>query len=270
PQDTLSSQLIAFFRYFSLPLEGEALSKLRRDILLFRAALPEAPPRDRGLHSPAAVLGAVAAADKGVSLSPEALMEYAAAIDPEKGQSGQGGTENSPDQGHPNSRERGEGDPADEDREDSGEEIRDPGKLREKFETLGVRRPLLDLLNRIPGKDGRRWILFPFTFESGGVAIRVSVRILLKDAGGGARLILDILGKKRRWLFCLSGYEIARSRAYVGISPPLSRQGLKLLKEGLGKALEGIAGEIHLENREERFPVEGEIQEGPLWINEKV
>ncbi|MDR3139844.1 MAG: hypothetical protein LBT95_09285, partial [Treponema sp.] len=40
PQDTLSSQLIAFFRYFSLPLEGEALSKLRRDILLFRAALP--------------------------------------------------------------------------------------------------------------------------------------------------------------------------------------------------------------------------------------
>ncbi|MDR2102584.1 MAG: hypothetical protein LBP42_00615, partial [Treponema sp.] len=30
PQDTLSSQLIAFFRYFSLPLEGEILSKLRR------------------------------------------------------------------------------------------------------------------------------------------------------------------------------------------------------------------------------------------------
>jgi hypothetical protein len=257
PQDTLSSRLLSFFRYFSLPLEGEPIAKLRREVLNSRlagASLMEGFPKggktaDRG----ALALAAAAAADKGVVLSPEALAEYAAAIDPEEGQAGDGGLSGDSGQEHPQDRKKKKEPPP------STDDDQELGALRKERAVFPARHPLLDLLNRLPGKNGLRWIVFPFTFSSGGVAFKVSLRILLNDTGssyGGTRLVLDILSKKRHWFFCLSGYGTSHSRADIGVFPPLPPGGLKKLERELREVLGDLAGEIYAENREKTFLAE--------------
>jgi hypothetical protein len=119
----------------------------------------------------------------------------------------------------------------------------------------------LDLLNRLPGKNGQRWIVFPFTFISGGVAFEVSLRILLnntKMGPGETRFVLDISGKKGRWVFCLSGYGTGHSRADIGVFPPLPRRALKKLEGELRELLGDFAEVIHTENREKSFLAEEE------------
>jgi hypothetical protein len=256
---------LSFLRYFSLPLEGEQITKLRREVLASRTAgIAAGEPKTRE----AAALGAAAAVDKGVLLSPEALAEYAAAIDPEEGFNGEQGHPS--EQEHPEDREKKR-----KDRPNSGEDREDPpetGALRKKIEALSEAYPLLDLLNRLPGKNGGRWMIFPFNFISGGVAYRVSLRILLKDTENdceGTRLTLDILSKKGRWVFRLSGYGTAHSRADIGISPPLPRRALKTLKGEIQGLLGDFVEKIDVENQETPFWAEGVNREFPYSVNEE-
>jgi hypothetical protein len=200
-------------------------------------------------------LAAAAAADKGILLSPEALAEYAVAIDPEEGQAGEkdfSGEPGNPGQEDPQDRKKKKEPPP-----ASGEDP-EAGALRKNLEALPARRPLLDLLNRLPGKNGQRWIVFPFSFSSGGVAFKVSLRILLNDTGTGSRLILDILSQKGRWFFCISGYGTGRSRADIGIFPPLPPENLKKLERELREVLGEFVEEIYTENREKSFLPEEE------------
>jgi hypothetical protein len=212
--------------------------------------------------------------DKGVLLSPEALVEYAAAIDPEEGQSGDGefnGKQgNSPEQQYPEREREKRRDPS-----SAGEEDDTPaaGDLRKKFESLPANQPLVDFLNRLPGKNGGRWMVFPFTFISGDVAFRVSLRILLSSGGSGhdeTRLILDILGKRDRWFFCLSGYGTAHSRADISLYPPLPRRKLKIAEGELREILGNFAERIHMKNRETPFLAEEENRPPLPFVNEKV
>jgi hypothetical protein len=270
PQDALSSRLLSFFRYFSLPLNGEQIAKLRREVL---ASLPagvsaaEGVPQNRGTAGRGALaLAAAAAADKGVVLSPEALAEYAAAINPEEGQTGDegfSGEPGNPEQDPPQERKKKKEPP-----HTSGE----TETLRKKIETLPAHQPLLDLLNRLPGKNAQHWMLFPFTFSSGGVAFKVSLRILLTEprAGyDGTRLILDILSKKQYWFFCFSGYGTSHSRADIGVFPPLPPEGLKNLERELRGVLGDFAEEIHTENREKNFLAEEENWDTWPFLNEE-
>jgi hypothetical protein len=271
PRDTLSSRFVSFLRYFSLPLDGEMIAGLRREVLVFRAAGGPAEAKGRE----AAALGAAAAADKGVVLSPEALAEYAAAIDPEGGQSGEGEFNgepgNSPGQDHPADREKRK-----KESPDSGECREDPpetGTLRKKIEAPSEHRPLLDLLNRLPGKEGRRWMVFPFTFTSGDVALRVSLRILLSNTEGGreeARLVLDIRSERGGWIFSFSGYGTPHSRADIGLYPSLPRRSLKNLEREFRKLLGNFAGTICVENREGPFLAEEENRTILSSVNEEI
>jgi hypothetical protein len=268
PQDALSSRLLSFLRYFSLPLEGEQIAQLRREVLASRMA---GAPKNRE----AAALGAAAAADKGIVLSPEALAEYAAAIDPEERPPGDRGFNG--EQGHPSGQEHPEGgEKKKRDRPGSGEDQEAPAEtrtLRKKIETLPQHHPLLSLLNRLPGKNGRHWMVFPFNFTSGGVAFEVSLRILLtntENAREKAHLTLDILGGKGRWVFCLSGYGTAHSRADIGVSPSLPRRVLKTLERELGELLGDFAERICVENQETPFWAEGANRGFPLPVNKKV
>jgi hypothetical protein len=216
PQDGLSRSIIAFARFFSLPLEPKILNVLRREAL-------SQPLRE------AAALGAAAAADKGLELPAGILKEYAAALEgdreafsrwqlpgEEDPENSNGGTADNPEpekrNSYPNhSRQERR------DSEDSGGDHTTGGQAGNKaqgspeevqFHVKEVlkSKPLLDFINRIPGKNFR-WVILPFSFNKEGVEFTVSLRLLLDPQSNG-RLCADIKvsrprEKQRRWLISL-------------------------------------------------------------------
>jgi hypothetical protein len=210
------------------------MTRLRREALSVPAGNRES-----------AALGAAAAAGKGVRLSAETLERYALAIE-----GGQGPEERidenaageSPERGGEQDTERsgtggGQGGQGGEEREpeEASGESGQGGKIRrgtfalrarrirKKIAAVEANRPFLSLLNMIPGKNGRRWAVFPFDWSSGGVEFKVSVRILLHDRINGAaaeRLAVDCTAETRRWLFVLDKPGEADSRADLYVRPP--------------------------------------------------
>jgi hypothetical protein len=69
--------------------------------------------------------------------------------------------------------------------------------------------PLLGLLNRLPGKDGKRWLVIPIPLEDGGTGFHITLRLLLSPCAGVPagtpgeveQMGLEINGDRRRWLF---------------------------------------------------------------------
>jgi hypothetical protein len=223
PGDNLSATILGFARYFSLPLEGGLLRKLRREALSSGAS---AAPQGRA----AAALAAVAAADKGLGLSAGALEVYAAALDPgfspkDPGEWGGEGRRRQGDRASPKS-----------------------GEIREKALQEDAASPLLGFLNRAPGKSGGRWVVLPFAFSASGVTLRVSLRIWLRDRGVSGfeaeRLALDILAENRRWLFVLDQSvkdKPGRTAVYVDPLPEGASPGALE-----GEIREALGGEITL------------------------
>jgi hypothetical protein len=238
PQDTLSSSLLSFIPFFSLPLDTKLIQRLRQEVLSLK--IPEKANPDR-IRSGA--LAAAAAAGKGLTLSTEALEKYSAAI---AGEEGDGGDWDGGEAGHDGGSAGGHSGTD----QDGSEE-----QLRDMVEKIEGRSPLLNILNKIPGKDGRRWINLPFSFSSGGVDYRVSLRILLSDANDipwkAECLALDIATESRRWSFTLENagkgggtpQEIpVFARAVVRVHPPPKQPAAleRSLRELLGTAAEEI------------------------------
>jgi hypothetical protein len=260
PRDALSASLISLAKFFSLPLDIKLLLQLRQQALSL-AKTPQGRGREGGPETPdqplagplrAAVFAAAAAAGKGVILSPEALGSYAAALaadgrdgeTPEdEAEGGRDGAETPEDGGAAFSAPRG-------------------GSAGRLFaEGIEGRFPLLGVLNRIPGRDGRRWISLPFSFESGGVDVKVSLRIVLADTNGipwnAERMALDIKTGQRRWSFLLEnapgGDGQLCARAVFGVQPPLKPKAERSLRELLGS----IAGRVVLRDASDgAFPEE--------------
>ena len=129
-------------------------------------------------------LAAAAAESKGVKLNVEGLAAYAAAIDPdsrERNSQGRGG------------RKRQDESPAESEKEKGsrtvsvGSETSAGGEaplscfdIKETILESAEKDPLLAVLNRLPGKDGRRWIVFPFTYTGCGREFSISMRVLLE------------------------------------------------------------------------------------------
>jgi hypothetical protein len=228
PRDSLSASLLSLAKFFSLPLDQKLILQLRQQALSQAPTNkpPEHSPEDPPLPEPLrfAALAAAAAAGKRVVLSPEALARYATAL-------------------------AVPGQDAPEDEEEAGTERKDtpgeaPGfsKPRERgdfAERIEGRLPLLGVLNRIPGRDGRRWISLPFSFEQDGVVCGVSLRILVADTNGipwkAERMALDIRTGQRRWSFMLENAgERGFARAVFGVLPPLGSHSERGLRELLG------------------------------------
>ena len=163
PQDKLSRSIVAFARFFSLPLEPKYLNSLRRAALGAGARRTEA-----------AVLGNAAAADKGLKLDKKALAEYAAAIEGSMrgftGKSGEGPDINRLPGHRENGGQQGGGGQQDGAGDDSRQEGGNLGgnagqerqsnerqeqlsedSIRQKLTETLNERPMLDLINRIPG-----------------------------------------------------------------------------------------------------------------------
>jgi hypothetical protein len=262
PADRLSATIVSFAKFFSLPLEPSLLAKIRRQVLT-----PEHMPEQAKTQAPAAEMGrtpymgtavsrealslaAASAAGKGVELTRQGLKRYAAAFEAEA-----------------------EGGPAPEagDSPDSeGQSLPEkwsivPGaEFKEKLLAAAERDPLLALLNRLPGKNGQRWIVLPLNFADKESEYRLSFRVLLDNpdllcksgtVSGGIRMALEIVklpgqgaGIQRRWLFMAdSGGESGGIRGLtMYVQPSIAEKHFRLMVRQLAQALEIAPEKIYV------------------------
>jgi hypothetical protein len=230
-------------------LDTKLIQRLRQEVLSLKL-----PQKDGGTKArfvdPMSVdrirpgaLAAVAAAGKGLTLSTEALEKYAAAIAGEEGSGddgNMGGSRHGSGAGHdgadqdgcPDSGQNGTG------RQNGGaqtphsEDGPSPEQIRDMAERIEGQSTLLNILNKIPGKEGRRWINLPLSCSSGDVDYRVSLRILLADTNTipwkAECLALDIAREtslqeatgSRRWSFTLENAGKGGGTLVVRIYPP--------------------------------------------------
>ena len=245
PTDALSSALVAFARYFSLSLDPVLLTKLRREALSLKT------PRE------SAALAAAAAAGKGAALSPEALEWYAAAIDPNARREPEGG------QGREGFDRRGRGSESSGEDEAGDEPV--PDSLSGKLDVEALRKiqykidrnePLLNILNSIPGKDGERWMVYPFQVSAGGKRFRVSVRVRVGIRREDTRLAVDVAGEDRRWLFVVNQPVCPQRDAgipaetQVSLWPPPEPREREVLEREIREVLGPLGGRVILRDGE--------------------
>ena len=177
PKDTLSVALMAFSRFFSIPPNNALIGALRREIL----SQPKNSQETGKNLTEAKAMALLSAADKGVTLQPEALEHYA-------------GFFVSPDGEKQHRQER----------KDAPEQE----ELKIIAESEAQEDPLLDVLNSLPGKNGQYWLVFPLNINVRGTELKIFLRILKREHGsvldrlsGGEddQLIADISAPKRQW-----------------------------------------------------------------------
>jgi hypothetical protein len=280
PQDALSRSLVTFARLFALPLETKLLSTLRREAL--NAAQKGASGGGLAAPTPsdAAALAAAASASKGIKMTESALAEYAAAIEGRhshtsqdeaenrgyardgggstgEGQGGNGGENGSFQDGSGQSGSQHSGF-KDTHSGKRGVQTRfSDVELQDRITTILQEKPLLDLINRIPCKNGR-WIVIPFSFHNNDFEIDVSLRIFLyegpvKTAGNliSERLDADIKvippkkcpgQEQKRWLISLKkgeGIFWAECSVFSGSEPwNFSTAEKKRVRQELAAALD--------------------------------
>jgi len=211
PPDKISASIVSFARFFSLPLKPQVLADIRRQaftpqlskqftsqqLTSQQFALQQLTSQSSNLSqlavlktaitsadtsalmteekSSAAVkirealsLAAAAAESKGVELQSKSLEFYAEVIDPEleKRQSEE-------DKQHRKDKKEQE------ENESNKTNPITAGSLKKTADEYTEKNPLLDLLNRLPGKNGQRWIVIPFDFQNENMQFKVSMRILL-------------------------------------------------------------------------------------------
>ncbi|MDR1836848.1 MAG: hypothetical protein LBQ89_04230 [Treponema sp.] len=292
PVDKLSTLIVSYARFFSLPLKPELLAAIRR-----QAFMPPPPAQTATTQNPAASvqselvkqtaetiatknrevlsLAAAAAESKGVELQPRGLRAFAEAIDPDW-------------------RKKQEGE--EHRRQYKEDSEREEEKSSEKTSTItvaGLRRraeatdknPLLAILNRMPGKNGR-WIVFPFDFRESGREFKVSMRILLETGQVSNRAVcmaLDIVesvktcnGKiehsetERHRLFVLEAAGGQADRLTVYLQPELPHRSHFSLISRLSRLLEIKPERISVKSWTEPFPCEASGGDQLCSIDEAV
>ena len=279
--DKLSASIISFARFFSLSLKPEVTAAIRRQAFAPAAAPPQ-PDQSAGTAPEAAAkrrealsLAAAASLGKGVELTPRALESYAAAIDPEwfavpEKRDGQGrrhkrhdgrGDARTPPAGTAGHKSAGDEPPA------------GPitaSQLKEMALEAEAGDPLLATLNRLPGKNGRRWIVLPFTCGRDG-EFRVSMRVLLEGEGRASRMVLDVCdNSSQRWVFAADWQGGALSGLSVFVQPEQSPQAHALLALDLSRHIEIPAGRISVGNYPGSFPGESPCVDDPLQSIDEV
>jgi len=276
PPGKLSSSIVSFARFFSLSLKPQMLADIRREALT-----PPAPSSVNGREMLS--LAAAAAKSKGVELQPKGLESYAKAADPEsrwqEPQPNQHG-ENSPVDGDRQRRRRG--------REQNEQAEKEPQKtgsitaslIKKMAFEYAEKDPVLNILNKLPGKNGQRWVVFPFDFFEDGREFKVSMRILLDDEKSSNRavcLALDISisgmdngEPQNRWLLVMEGANEKPARLIVYLQGELPQEVHSQFKLELSQVL-GISLErVSIKNSAESFPHESSCTEHFPSVDEEV
>jgi hypothetical protein len=256
PPDKLSAVIISFARFFSLPLKAENLAAIRRQ------AFTPAEPKQTTAKNPAVSLtleknrtalslSAAAAESKGVELQPKALVSFTEAVDPEwqRRQDGQKREQRNKNQ----------------EQKDESSLSKTGAVSSSNLEKLALesaeKNPLLYLLNRMPGKNGQRWIVLPFDFSQDGKDFRVSMRILLetKQTNRAVLMALDIAettDADNRWLFALESANNQPARLSVFTKPDLPSKVHSSIKNELSLLLGIPAQSVSVKERLDDFPCE--------------
>ena len=241
PNDRLSVSILAFARFFSLPLNQALLASLRREFLSSNTASQGTVSYsgDEKAALEAKVLALVSAMDKGVALGPEALLRYARFLAPgifkdkdalfPKGSAPP--KKNTVSGGNAAIQGGGKGKKA------ASGEIPKAEEIRAIADEQSGEGDLLDFLNRLPGKNGQYWMVFPFKIELKGVEFSVFLRILNRGQGAASGrfsrgenefLIADIVSPKKQWRFFLNK-AAGKLRADIRVYPEYSPGALKVL-----------------------------------------
>jgi len=292
PPDKLSAAIVSSARFFSLPLKPELMAAMRRQALA-PAAMPENALDLKAVaqNREALSLAAAAAESKGVELTAQGLEQFAEAIDPDW-QKRHNPDERNRRQRHKNPDERKKENVVSKIDHFSalGNTTGDAAGIKEIALESAEKNPLLAILNKLPGKNGQRWIVLPFDFSEGGREYKVSLRILLEAVdttlNHAGCMALDIAENEtgRRWLFVVNGPNrraaarrgvaagtTAASKLTVYLQPELSPKARTAFACILSNFMEIPPERISVENRTESFPCElGGTDDWPLAINEAV
>jgi len=283
PTDKLSASIVSFARFFSLPLKPELMAAMRRQVLApATVAPPVAPPTAENApdleiaakNRETLSLAAAAAESKGVELDPKGLEQFAETIDPDW-QKRQNPDERNRKRQHKNPDER--------------EKEIAPAKtglfsaagIKEMALHTAEKNPLLAILNRLPGKNAQRWMVFPFSFSEDGREFKVSLRILFETdsqiSNSAVGMTVDIAESEtgRRWLFVVKGPNHRGISAVSGLTvylqPELSPKARASLTHEFARLMEIPPECISVKNRVESFPCESGCTDDLLQsINEAV
>jgi hypothetical protein len=289
PMDKLSASIVSFARFFSLPLKPELMAAMRRQALTPSPTAPAAgtpsavsPTAENVLdleivakNREALSLAAAAAESKGVGLDPKGLEQFAEAIDPDWQK------RQNPDE---RNRKRQHKNPDEQEKENAVPKTGSlsAASIREMALHAAGKNPLLAILNKLPGKNAQRWMVFPFNFNEDGREYKVSLRILLEtdDSRLSQRAVgmaVDIAESEtgRSWLFVANGPNYrginAASGLTVYLQPELPPKAVASLTRELSNLMEIPPERISVKNRTESFPCEsGGTDDWPLAINEAV
>ena len=240
PADALSASIVSFARFFSLPIKPELMAEIRRQAFI---------PTDAGQSREAFALAAAAAEAKGVELSPKGLEWFAEAINPD-GQKRQNAEER-------NQREKNQYEQEPKTGPMSAEGLKKTALEAEE------QNPLLAILNQLPGKDNKRWIVFPFRVSDKGREFTVSLRVLIDMADHIMTVDITESGDNmRRWLFIM---HEARDSLIVYVQPE-TPEGMRTSFAGeLSRLLHIPLERILVKNRLELFPFEAMNEENMLY-----
>ena len=306
PSDKLSASIISFSRFFSLPLKPELLASIRQQAFTqlhlqrsfqqqtsaFCNEVPRAEvqpdPAKQALtekSSDSAVniktrevfsLAAAAAESKGVELLPKGLETFAESIDPEW-QKRQGSGDKH------RQRNKNQNEQKDEDAPVKTGALSASGLKQLALES-SEKIHLLSLLNKLPNKNGQRWIVLPFDFSDNGRDFRVSMRILLGSPGHGEALNRSVLmalditqlpalandGSEKSWLFVMEAANNRMARISVYIDPEPHLKTHSAIKQELSNLMGIPAERISVKKRLDSFPCEGGCENGYQSIDEAV
>jgi hypothetical protein len=137
------------------------------------------------------------------------------------------------------------------------------------------------ILNKLPGKNGQRWMVFPFHFAESDREFRVSLRILLsadkQSPNNVACMALDVAEAPapaetgRRWLFVMNSAKGAVGKLSVYLQPELPPKALESFTGELARAMEMPREHISVKKWAETFPCEsGSGEQFLRSINEAV
>ena len=305
PQDKLSSSIISFAKFFSLPLKPQLLANLRRYAL--------APPSQTANQSSVAAnttaakptfanataaentnasfatektrqalsLSAAAAESKGAELTPKGLESYAQAVDPDSRRHGDDR------QRRRRNREQDEQDDKNSLKTEAVKKSRHGEYSSPRFTADGLKKmflekenqtPLLEILNRLPCKNGQRWIVLPFDFEEAEKNYNVSMRVLLDDersSNSAVCMALDILesaqsAPDKRWLFVTESANDKPMRVSVYLQDELSQKSSSKIKSELSNIFNIPPEHVNIKNITEPFPYESSFAENFSLIDEAV
>jgi hypothetical protein len=126
---------------------------------------------------------AAAAESKGIELQPKGLESYADAVDPDSRRQDGGHRRRNREQNKQTEKVSSKNGSIKKSRysEISSPQFFTADNLKKMSFENPEQNPLLDILNRLPCKNGQRWVVYPFDFVEGGKEYLVSIRILLDD-----------------------------------------------------------------------------------------